>query len=297
MLLWLAAAPGVAHAAACCVSATSFGVGRLLIWEDFALGVQAGHARILGTWDRKARFDSNPAGYSEGVSHVQAWVIARLHRRAELQGWVPALLNDRSSDGTRQLAGGLGDVGAALRLQVLAIGAIQHLPSLALTATGVAPTGRRVEETSPPLFAGATGLGAWAAGLAFESEYAPSPWFVRLEGGVMVFRSFVRPDTGQSQHYGPLLRGCLSGGREVVPGRIVVAAALSAERQSRLELGGVTVPDSEALLIAAATSVAWRFDPHWTLLAVVANSVWPDGMGMNRDGRIDLTLGARYGHF
>jgi hypothetical protein len=286
-----------AHAAACCVSATSFGVGRLLIWEDFAVGLQLGHARLLGQWDADAHFRRNPSGYSEGITHTQAWAIVRLHERAELQGWVPALENDRWSAGTHQIAGGLGDAGLALRGQVLRIGEFHRLPSLAATLSGFAPTGRRVEETSPPLFAGTTGLGAWGGSLAIESEYAPSPWFVRLEAGITGFLAFRRSDTKQRQSYGRLLRATISSGREIVPGALVVAAALTGEHQSAISIDGQAIPDSQAHIFSVAASLAWRCDPHWTLVGSVLNTVWPNGLGKNRDGRIDFTMGVRYGHF
>lgn len=286
-----------AHAAACCVSATSFGVGRLLIWEDFAIGLQLGHARLLGQWDERAQLRLNPPGYSEGITHAQLWAIIRLHERAELQGWLPALANDRWSSKTHQIAGGIGDVGAAIRVQVLRIGEIHRLPSLATILSGFAPTGRRVEETSPPLFAGTTGLGAWGGSLAIESEYAPSPWFVRLEAGITGFLAFRRSDTGQKQGYGRLVRATISTGREVVPGALVAAAALTGEYQSKLSLDGQDIPASQARLFSAALSLAWRFDPHWTLVGAALNTAWPDGLGKNRDGRVDFTLGVRYGHF
>lgn len=41
--------PQPARAAACCTSAASFGVGRLLVWEDWAVGLQLSHARSLET--------------------------------------------------------------------------------------------------------------------------------------------------------------------------------------------------------------------------------------------------------
>jgi len=40
------------------------------------------------------------------------------------------------------------------------------------------------------------------------------------------------------------------------------------------------------LSLLAGGSLSWRFDPHWTLVGTVANSVWPDGFGMNQDARI-----------
>jgi hypothetical protein len=279
------------------VSATSFGVGRLLVWEDFAAGVQIGHARVLGQWDAAGVLRWNPSDYSEGVSQIQPWAIVRVHERVQLQGWVPVLVNDRWSGSVNQVAGGLGDIGAAARFEFLAIGALRGFPSFALVAATSAPTGRRVEQTSPPLFAGTTGRGAWSGSLAVESEYPLGPYFLRLDASLTGFLPFERSDTGQRQQYGPLLRAALSTGREIVPGKVVVALAALGEWERALRIGGATVPESQSHLYSLAVSLSWRCQPHWTLVATVSNSVWPDGGGMNQDARIGGTLGARYGHF
>lgn len=260
------------------------------------MGLQAGHARVLGNWMADGSLRRNPPGYSESISHAQLWTIVRLHERIEAQGFVPILLNARSSGGTRQAAGGVGDVGAAVRWQLVAIGELHRVPSLALTAGFVAPTGRRVEETSPPLFAGTTGAGAWGASLAVQSEIAPHPWFVRLDLGGWLYRGFTRADTGAHQEPGILVRGGLSAGREVTPS-LVLAASLSVEWQGRVHVDGEPVPASQARLVMAAASASWRMGPHWTIVSSVGNSWFPDGFGKNRDARIDGTLGVRYGWF
>jgi len=297
VVLTAIAVPRVAAAAACCISATSFGVGRLLMWEDFALGLQIAHARSYGQWDSSGTLRRNPPGYSEGISQAIPWAIVRLHERAEVQGWFPILVNDRWSEHDRQIAGGLGDVGVALRYQALSIGEIEHLPSFAVTASGMAPTGRRVEQTSPPLFAGTTGRGAWGASLAVDSEYAHLPWFVRVEAGVTEFAPFERSDIAQRQAYGRLWRAALSGGREIVADKIVTALALLGEWEGALRMNGVTVPNSQAYLYSLAASLSWRVNPHLTLVTSVSNSIWPGGFGKNQDARVGATVGVRYGYF
>ena len=206
-------------------------------------------------------------------------------------------MGDRWSGSVNQVAGGLGDIGAAARFEFLAIGALRGFPSFALVAATSAPTGRRVEQTSPPLFAGTTGRGAWSGSLAVESEYPLGPYFLRLDASLTGFLPFERSDTGQRQQYGPLLRAALSTGREIVPGKVVVALAALGEWERALRIGGATVPESQSHLYSLAVSLSWRCQPHWTLVATVSNSVWPDGGGMNQDARIGGTLGARYGHF
>ncbi len=296
-LLCVLALARVAHAAPCCMSATSFGVGRLLLWEDFALGLQLSHARVFGEWTAEGHLQKNPPGYYEGVSMAQPWGILRLHERSELQGWVPIIVNERWSSDTHQIAGGLGDVGLASRFQLLAIGEYAGVPSLALTVGGLAPTGRRVEQTSPPLFAGTTGRGTWSGSVAIETEYAHLPWFVRLEAAFAAFAPFTRPDTGQRQTYGHLFTMGLAGGSELIADRLVLALAAFGEWQDSIVLDARTVPRSEAHLYTLSSSLSWRSSPHFTWISMLSNSIWPDGLGANRDARLALNLGVRYGYF
>ncbi len=289
--------PRGSDAAACCMSATSFGIGRLLVWEDWAAGVQLGYARSLGQWDASGSLRWNGADFSDAISQVEPWAIVRLAPRLEVQAWVPILVNTRSSQVDSQIAGGLGDVGAAVRFEAVSIGEYAGLPSLAITAAVLAPTGRRVEQTSPPLFAGTTGRGAWGGSLALSAEYAFLPWFVRLDGGVTGYLPFDRPDTGEVQQFAPLVQAALSGGLEVAPDTLVLALAVMGEWEGAVRVGGAPAPGSSAFLYSLAASASWRVDPHWTLTGTVVNTVWPDGGGENRDARLGLTLGVRHGHF
>lgn len=289
--------PARAHAAACCMSATSFGVGRLLIWEESAFGVRAGHSRILGEWTPGSALRPYGADYAEGVTVAEPWAIVRLHERIQVQAWIPVLMNDRESAADRQLAGWLGDVGGAVRLEPVAIGQFEGLPSLAFTLAVVAPTGRRIEQTLPPLFAGATGKGAWTGSLAVETEYAHLPWFVRGDAGVTLALPYVHAQTELSQQPGPLVQASFSAGREVIRDRLVAALALQGEWQAALRVDGDVVDGSEAHLLSLAASLSWRFDPHWTLVGALSNSVWPAVAGRNRDARLGLNVGIRHGYF
>src|SRR5512140_3846420 len=87
--------PCEAAAAACCMSATGFGLGRLRVWEESAFGLQLGTARSLGQWDSSGSLRWNESGYSDGLSLAQPWTIVRVHERVQLQAWVPVYPNDR----------------------------------------------------------------------------------------------------------------------------------------------------------------------------------------------------------
>lgn len=296
LLALLLSAPS-AHAAACCMSATAFGVGRLLAWEDVATGVQVGHSRVLGQWDAAGRYRDTSRHLSEGLTRVEPWLLVRLQERWQVQARLPVLLNDRAVGPSSELAGGLGDVGAALRFEALSVGEYEHLPSLGLTLGVLAPTGRRVEQATGLLGAGVTGRGAFGASLALESEYAVLPWYVRLDAGVTVFAPFRRSDSGASQWYGPLVQAALSGGREVVADKLVWALSAQLEWEAPLHLDGELVPGSHAMVPSLSTSLSWRVQPHLTLVASVVSTVWPSGFAQNRDARLGLVLGGRYGFF
>ncbi len=297
LLLAAAVPPGRAFAAACCASATSFGIGRLRAWEDWAAGVQLGHARSLGQWDSQASLRWNGSDFSDGITTAKAWAIVRLHDRVELQGWIPVVVEDRHSPTQSQIAGGLGDVGAGVRFEVLKIGEYEWLPSLAVTAGALAPTGKRIEETSPPLFAGTTGRGVWGGSLSVEAEHAFLPWFVKLDAGVTGYLPFNRPDTGERQQYGRVLQAMLSTGREIIPNALVAAVAITGEWEGSIAVDGAALPRSRAYQYTLAGSLAWQVTPRWTLVGSVTNDVWPDGAGMNRDALLGFTLGVRHGHF
>ncbi|MBE2251205.1 MAG: hypothetical protein IAE78_16820 [Myxococcus sp.] len=289
--------PGVARAAACCMSATSFGVGRLLVWEDFATGVTLGHTRVVGQWDPSGTLRLLGSDFSDGISRVEPWAIVRLAERVQVQARLPLLLNDRAAGSLAQTAGGLGDVGAAVRVEAIMLGEYDRLPSLGFTVGALLPTGRRAEQTLGPLGAGVTGRGAWGASFALESEYTWLPWFLRLDAGVTLFAPFKRTDTQAVQGFGPVVQAALSSGRELVADKLVLAVSAQVEFEGALRMDGEVQPASSGFVPSLVTSLSWRPAPHWTLVTSVNTSVWPSGVAFNRDARVGLVIGGRYGHF
>lgn len=298
LLLTIALSSAEARAAACCVSATAFGVGRLLVWEDFAVGVQLGHTRVLGQWNAQRSLRLfQPGEFSDGLTRVEPWVIVRLGERVQAQARVPVVVNDRAAAGLAQVAGGLGDVGAAVRLEAISLGEFERLPSLGFTLGVLGPTGRRAEQVAPPLGAGVTGRGAWGGAVALESEYTWLPWYVRLDAGFTVYAPFRRADTNASQWYGPVVQAALSSGREVVPDKLVLALSAQVEWEAPHSLDGELIETSRGFLPSLVASLSWRAAPHWTLVTSLSGSVWPSGFAQNRDARVGLVIGGRYGHF
>jgi hypothetical protein len=268
-----------------------------MVWEEFAVGMRIGYAHSFGQWDGGRNLRLNTHGYADGLTRMEPWSIVRLHESIQLQSWLPVLVNHRQAGSQTQTVGGVGDAGVAVRFEAISIGEYDSLPALAITLGSIFPTGRRPEETSPPLFAGTTGRGSWGGALGMELEYAPLPWFVRLDMGLTYFFPFQRPDTHVQQQYGVLTQLSLSTGMEIVPNRWVMAFAATGEWEGAIREKGAAISGSQSSLVDLALSLSWRFSPRWTWVATGNNTVWPIALGKNRDARVGTSLGIRYGYY
>ena len=301
LLLALNVAPNRAAAAPCCMSATAFGIGRLLIWEDFALGLRTSLSPGLGDWDAAGHWRAW-SNYDETEWRSELWAMAAIDRRASVFARVPAVLLTRSASSTTDTGGGLGDLSFGLRYELLAIGELLELPAIALTVSVLAPTGRATEDSRSSLGADVTGRGAWtlSAGLGFELTRLP--WFVRLDAGVSVPLPQERPDLpargghGVDQRLGVSVDLALSGGLEVAS-NVVVSLVPRLTWTDDTRLDEEVVARTSRLDIGLALAGSWRFDPHWTLQASFDAPLPIDGLGKNQTARLMTSLGIRYGSF
>lgn len=292
----LASAGGTpAQAAPCCMSATAFGTGRLLIWEDAALGVITSVAAGLGHWDADGDWHAY-RGYDELEWRSELWGMLALSRRASVFARAPFVATRRAAGGLDGFGGGLADVSAGLRYELLAIGEYLELPAIALTVSVTAPTGRPTWDATTPLGVDVTGRGAWALAAGVSLEHTQLPWFVRLDLGTVVPLPAERPDLGVDQRFGPELVSALGGGVEVSDG-VVTSLVARLTWASAIVLDGRTVGDSERLDLGLGAALSWRLEHHWTLQVALDTGLFASGLGDNQPGRLTGTLGLRYGVF
>jgi hypothetical protein len=292
------AAPGRADAAACCLSSSVVGVGRLIVWEDGAGGLGASWARGVGRFDADGKWRGAPAGTTEDELRAELWAIVRLWEPLQLSARVPWVFGVRTSGEQTSFGTGIGDVSAALRWEAIGLGAWEGVPGLSFTAGVVAPTGRRPEAATDALGASATGRGAVTFGLGATAEYTFMPWFVRLDVGGTASAPFRRADTGALQTLGPAVQVAVSGGRELLADRLVLAAALKLDHETPHYLDGEVVPGSQSTGLSASLSASLTLTPHWQLVGSVSSDVLGRlGIGHNRDERFGASLGVRYGYF
>lgn len=288
---------GPAHAAACCVSASVFGIGRLLPWEPAAFGLMSSYAKSTGRYDGEGVYQSFPAGYREAEWRTDVWGMARITEKWQAFGRVPWVVGLRSAEGMGDHSGsGFGDLVLGSRWDALLPGELARVPAIALTATVTTPTSRRAEQAKDLLAADATGRGAWVLGMAVAVEKAWMPWFARVEGGITLPLAFRREDTGESQRYGMGLQAGLSGGVELKPDKLVLALQLVADRESSTLVDGAAQPSTAALGGTASLALSYKLGMAWTLMANAATDALGAMLGAkNRPERWAGTVGLRFG--
>lgn len=289
--------PVRADAAACCMSATAYGVGRLKIWENAAAGSTLTMLHTLGSWGP----DSAYTGLEDASANdlrATVWGLVRVHRRGAIWVRLPAQLGFRRAQGVqRELStrsGAMGDIDAGLRWAWVEVGEILGYPAIATTVGVTTPTGRGQFESDDALGADVSGRGVYAVTLSTSLERTKLPWFVRGVLALALPLPFTRKDTGVVQRFGPSIALNLSGGHELRAG-LVISALVSATWESSLISDGKAIDNSASLVSTGTIALAWQFMDDWTLQAAGGGGLPITGLGRNRDVQLTTTLGLRYG--
>jgi hypothetical protein len=295
-LLVALAAPSVARAAACCMSASAIGVGRLRIWEKFAVGLSLSAETGFGHWDADGDWTRWGDSYSEQVYSGRLWGLVGFGRRTSVWVQAPVLLNHRSTGALSQTGGGFGDLNLGARYEVLSVGEIRELPAIALTAGIVLPTGRATDSATTTLGVDATGRGATALTGGLSLELTRLPLFVRFDTAATVpLPTGLRGD-GPRERLGTEVEIALIGGAEVHRG-VVLSLRAHAMWARPAHRDGKALARSKAREVGLTLAGSVELTPHWTLQASLAQTLLGNRLGANRTGRLVASLGLRYGGF
>jgi hypothetical protein len=288
-----------AQGAACCISSSAFGVGRLALWESAAVLVGVSASPGLGQWSEAQVWVPNAAGASDLELRATLAAIVALHERVQLSARLPWVLNRRTADGLVDVGQSPGDALVSVRAEALAIGQYAELPGVAFNLGLLLPSGRAMGATHPgtnPLAADVTGRGAWVLLASTSLERAVAPWYVQLNLGLTVPLPMAGPAAGVSQRFGPTFEAALAGGWELTEG-LVASLVARLTYETELVVGGQPTPNSGAFDLGVGPTLAWRFDPHWTLQAAVDTGLFASHLGDNKPGRVSCSAGVRYGFF
>ena len=290
LALALLLVPGAAHAAACCLSTSTFGAGRLAVWEDAAVGLSLGYASAAGQFDGAGTYRAHE-GYSEEEGRATAFALLRLARTLEAGARVPWVVGSRSAGSLDETGHGVGDVARSLRWDAFPMGTLGGgLPGVAFLLGASLPTGRAADESEGILAADATGRGytSLSAGVSVERSFGTA--FLRLDLGAVL--PLAREVGGATVRAGPGLAAQLGGGVDLGSG-VVLALAPRVRWESDATRDGVRLADSSTLEIAIGPSASWEFVRDWTLQAGFDTGLPFDGLGSNRPLSTSATLGIR----
>jgi hypothetical protein len=275
----LLAAPRAAQAQACCAAPNLVTPARLQRNESFGAGVQARGRGVYGAYATDGSF----AGTSSGDVETEQDLFAAvgLGGRVQVAVIVPFVETRRSAPGLTAWGGGLGDVRASARVELLRDGANGAWPGLALLVGGAFPTGTSPEEARETLAADATGTGTASASVGLELERRFERRFVTLATAVSARAPRTVGPVRQS--FGLELLGLLSAGT-IVGEDVAVGGFLAASRQgaSRDAATGAMLPGSALALVTVGAGTAFPLSDGWRALGSLAVDCPVSGMGMNR---------------
>ena len=294
VLVALSAAP--AYAAACCLSSSAFGVGRLARWEQFAVIVGTSTSPVAGRWDEQGAWHVNMPGYSENEWRAQLSALGAVHPRLQLSGRAPLLLTQKSSGDQHEVSGGLGDSQLAVRYEPIYQGEYEYVPEVALTAGMTVPIGRTAGVSKTILGSDVTSRGAWVPSASVTTELARNFWFVQLGGGVTFPLPMAGAEPGTTQQFGLGWQATIAGGAEVTKG-VVLSLVGRYAYEGPLRVDGQPLMQSQAWDFGGALNAAWKFGSHWTLQGGADVGLFASGLGANRQGRFTGSLAVRYAYF
>lgn len=294
--LLCALTPAPSRAAACCVSSSAFGVGRLAIWEQGAALALFGVGVSPGYWNENAGYVPNPQGTGDVELRPSLAGLVRLHERVQLSARVPFLVNVRGAGGLSDVAGFFADTLVAARFEPLGIGEYDGVPGVAVTVSATLPTGRPMSQTKSLLAADVTGRGAWVAAVGVTVEQTWGRWYLQGNVGLAVPLPMPSYAPGVTQRFGPAFDATVAFGNELKPG-LVLSGVVRANLETALHVGDETVPNSQAFDWGLGPALSWRVHPHWTLLFSADTGVFASLMGDNRQARVSGSVGVRCGFF
>jgi hypothetical protein len=284
--LLVATAPSLARAQACCAGASAVTPGRLGLMEDELVGVQLKAGSVIGSYQTSRQFLTNPTGVGEYDLEQDVFGAVRLLERGQLALLVPVVETyRRAPTAGSAFGGGIGDVNASARYDLVLAGESTWMPGVALLAGVTFPTGRPPEDARQVLAVDATGVGAFQINGALALEQTFGPWLVSATAMV----------AGRTSHGGETLAPQVTF-LGAVAYTFPNAAALAFSGSYVFEgdasgSNGASIPDSSKSATTFSLSGIWPLSGEWRLIGGTYLNPPFDQLGSNQPADVGLTAG------
>jgi hypothetical protein len=295
---WLAAAGALGVAllaprstAACC--GVSYGAGqRLAIDESAAATLSLRGIERFGTWSSYGKFAQLPAGNIDREARLELSALVRAHPRLQF-GLSSYALTQRKRFGTLSGAGGgVGDVTASTRFELLPLLGAGGPAAVAATFSMTAPTGRGPSGSLDALGADATGAGSWEArpGAVVEKIW-PGESFVVASTSIG-FHTPERDAAGRDVQRSPRWQGFVAGG-STFGGRGSASLGALLEREAAPIIAGARQAALSRARSALVATTAWQLLERTALVLSGAADAPISGLGRGELVGLSLSLGLR----
>jgi hypothetical protein len=255
--------PSLARAQACCAGGSAVTPARLELHEVALAGVQLRAAGVVGSYDPGGHYVASPSGDRELDFEQDLFGAVRVLDRGQVALLVPVLETWRQAgelSRVSRVGGGVGDINASLRYDLVVAGQSRYVPGIALLAGLTVPTGKPAESATAPLAVDATGIGAWQANVALALEQTYGPWLFNATG-ILAKRTARFGETLGTQVT------LLAAAAFTFPNDAALALSASyALEGDATNSDGTPVILSSRRLTTATLSLLWPIDDAWRLL-------------------------------
>jgi hypothetical protein len=283
---------------ACCAGAGALTPGRLQLHEDALVGTQLHAGMVLGSYDSQSHYAPTGPHFAENDYEEDLFGAVRVLRRGQVALLVPFVETYRSSSGTGELGGGIGDVNLSVRYDFIRAAESKYVPGIAALAGITAPTGTPPDAFNPakPLGTNATGIGAWQGnvGLALEQTYGP--WLLNATE-LLAWRASRTANIGgvsESETLAPQLV-TLVGTAYTFRNDASLALFGSYTFEGTATLNGAPAPDSARQIALVSVSGAYPLSDRFRVQASVFLNPPISGLGLNQTAAAGLTLTLLWG--
>jgi hypothetical protein len=287
----LLASPRQAEASACCGSGHGLGQ-RLNRGEDVALTLSLRFADRIGSHGMAGQFYAIPSGAFDGDGRAELAGIFAPTARLQLGFSLPFVLNVRQFGQESAAGGGIGDISASARFDLVPLATSNVWPAIAITTHLALPTGRSASDANDTLAVDATGLGVaeLRPGVFVEKSFSGRASAIFAASVGLRFASAdVR---GEPVQLGPRLRLVAAAG-PVTENGLSLSIGLIHELESAPSFGGVTTVDADRRRTAALAFVGVDLGTHFTLLGSLEADLPLQLVGKNEPAAIAISIGLR----
>ena len=273
-----------ARGQACCAGTGAVTPGRLALHEAALVGVQAKWGGAPGSYDQRGGYVPSPAGAGELDLEQDVFAAVRVVERTQLALLVPIVETWRSSLGTSEFGGGVGDVNLSARYDFTIAGASRLVPGTAVLGGVTLPAGRPADDRGVGALAtGATGVGAYQFNLGVAAEQSFGPWLVN-DTGVVAERTARTVGSGVTAVHERLAAQWTALGAiaYVFPNEWAAALSASYAFEGNATVNGAESAGSSHRLLTLSLSGVAPFGDVWRLQGAVFDNPPFDRLGANQ---------------